>query len=234
MPLGVRVLGARDDAERDAGLEGQVERVWAAKCAANPRFYNGPMLAFESFEAPRGEIVARREWFKRLAVTPDVATGVKQLGVTGVLLARDRGGVEHVLLGQRGRQTRVYGGLWELGPSGGVDPPAATVDRLDAGELWRALLGEIHEELGLDVDLKPGAIIAVQDDPIGSSFEVIIRVELPAAVEDLAERAAAASSWEYEATRWVPVAGVGAFDAAEGEGIIPPTRALFRFLGWAR
>lgn len=218
-----------------ADVEAAVDAVWAARCAANPRFFNGPMLAFEGFDEERGVIRARRDEFKRLAATPDVATGVKQLGVTGVLIAPDAMGEPHVLLGKRSRETRVYGGMWELGPSGGIDAPPRSIDRLDEGDVWRALRAEITEEVGLAVEPDPGRIIGFVDDPIGGSFEVVVRVEIVRPVEDLIAgqpAAGAGDAWEYEAIRWVAVGEIAAFDAAMGEDVIPPTRGVWRGVGW--
>lgn len=135
------------------------EQRWREMLAQNPRLYSGPLLAVVSIDFDEGVIHTRRDEFKRLAVQPQVKTGVQILSVTGVITARDAHGVEHVLLGRRGRTTRIYGGLWELGPSGGLTPPAAMTTTLDERDARRQVLEEAEEELGLQLGTHfgPGA-----------------------------------------------------------------------------
>src|SRR5262245_13445545 len=109
---------------------GAVTARWEQLCRENPRHYDGPLLSVVTFDPERGEMLCRRDQYQRLAVQPQVATGVHLLAVTGVLVATDGGGRRYVLLGRRGKQTRVFGGMWELGPSGGVAPPPANVQSL--------------------------------------------------------------------------------------------------------
>lgn len=232
----IKILEAPDEP-----ADPRVDALWDAKVTANPRLFNGPVLNWIDADPERATVRTRRDEFKRLTVQPEIDCAVTHLGVTCILIAPDHTGEPHVFLGKRGAQTRIFGGLWELGPSGGVDAPPRSQDHLDHIDLWKALRLEIAEELGLpiDPDRQSRSIdpVAFFHDPIGMSFEVAYRVELTTRVEDLLAMAETdanqrTSSWEYEATRWLPIAHIPAFDDAENEAIIPPTRALFRALGW--
>lgn len=223
--------GSRDDGF--GALRGEIEAEWGRLRAANPRYFNGPILVVESADAASNLIRVRRGEFKHLAVRPVVETGVGQLGVTGVLEARDAAGERFVLLGKRSAATRIFGGMWELGPSGGVDPPPASESAMDWQDVWRALVDEIREEVGLAVEPDPAPPVALVDDPVGHSVEVVFRVRIVRPVEELAadvESAAGTSRWEYDEVRWVGVGELAAF--ARAERVIPATVAVWRGLGW--
>lgn len=230
-------IGPGRDAARLVGMADEIDAEWARLCAGNPRYFNGPILVVETMAEDAGTasgvIRARRGEFKHLAVRPAVETGVGQLGVTGVLEARDAAGEAFVLLGRRSAATRIFGGMWELGPSGGVDPPPASESAMDWQDVWRALVEEIREEVGLAVEPDPAPPVALVDDPLGHSVEVVFRVQIVRPVEELAadvESAAGTSRWEYDEVRWVGVGELGAF--ARAERVIPATVAVWRGLGW--
>jgi hypothetical protein len=209
---------------------------WARLCAQNPRLFNGPVLAFAGL-APDGTIRAHRDDYRRLAVQPAVRTGVVQLSVTGLLLAPDHEGTPHVAFGRRSVSTRLYGGLWELAPSGGLDAPPMGTDALDGGDILRHLLAELREEMGLAIDerslARTPAPVCVALDPRASSADLVLRIELTRPVEELIALAdAAPDRWEYERVRWVSVAELPAFVAAEGpESFIPPAVPTLRAAG---
>ena len=199
---------------------------WAQLCAENPRHYDGPLLSVATFDADRAEVLCRRDRYQRLAVQPQVATGVHQLAVTAVLTATDGGGRGYVLLGRRSPQVRIYGGMWEIGPSGGVAPPAANIEMMGAPDLVRHLSDEVSEEVGLEVT--QGRVVAMVRDLGAFSDDVVIACEM-GALEGVTARAA---NWEYSETTWLPLDSVRQFDAAYGEEIIAATRAIFRVMGW--
>lgn len=233
---------------RDPELEARIDRAWAERCAANPMLYDGPMLAYSGYDDGRGEIRARRERYRRLAVFPAVRTGVSQVGVTGVLTANDgeRGPV--VLLAQRSERTRCYGGMWELAPSGGIEPPeieppegdpnAAGPVTLRQADVLRSLLDELETELGIGGggggNVAPAFdhahAVAIVNDPFAPSVDVVVHLEWPGPPPQMPGPGGEGGRWEYTASRWVAVEGLAAFDAEHGERIIPPTRALLRAL----
>jgi len=239
MPLGdgrrlrVTIATARDTESAAEAPRAAVEAEWARLCARNPRYFNGPILAVEDVEPERCAVRVRRDEFKHLAVRPVVDTGVAQLGVTGVLEARDAMGRAHVLLGRRSHQTRVFGGMWELGPSGGVDAPPVGQTELDWADVWRVLVDEIREELGLPVEPDPAPPVALLADPVGGSVELVVRVPLVRPVEELpteVETDAGTSRWEYDEVRWLGLDELAAFERTAP--VIAATRAIWRGLGW--
>ncbi len=119
--LNVSIDGAAPEA--DERTEQKIEATWAKLTEANPRLFDGPILALAQFNPATGAVVCRRDTYRRLTVQGEVETGVVLMAVNGVITARDRAGVEHVLLGRRSVSTRMYGGMWELIPAGGLEPP---------------------------------------------------------------------------------------------------------------
>ncbi|MEM1330761.1 MAG: hypothetical protein AAGG07_09390 [Planctomycetota bacterium] len=234
---------ALDDTRPPTPDEATLAR-WETMRRAKPRLFNGPMLAFTSWDAESFTVHSVVDGYQRLAVQPEVPTGVMQLSVTGVLLARDGLGREHVLLGKRADATRLYEGMWELAPSGGIDPPPtdAMLDsgaRLDGFDAWRQLVLEIEEELDLAIAPDPGQIVGLVSDPVAMSTDLVFRVELTRPLEEMRpvddpSTRTSDAGWEYRDTRWVATDEIGAFDLREPAEIIPPTRALFRMLGWVR
>jgi len=209
----------------------EAEARWDVMRRERPRLFNGPILAFVRYDARARTVRARRDRYLSLAVRPEVETGVTQLSVTGILTARDAAGREHVLLAKRSTETRIYDRMWELAPSGGLDPISASIARMNGEDAWRQLLVEVEEELELSIAPDPGGVVALTHDAVANSCDVCLRVELARPLEDVMATTGRLG-WEYETTRWIPVEHVRAFDATEGERVIPPTRALFRVMGW--
>ena len=207
---------------------------WARQRADNPRLFDGPILAALGYDASDDtlRVLARRDGFARLVVQPMVPTGVRLLALTAVLVARDAVGREHVLLGQRGTGTRIYDGLWELGPSGGIDPPPAGVEVMDLPMIMARLADEIAEEIGPELARRvagaPARVVAITRDHLAFADDLCIRVDLGdlSAVADLAHPA----NWEYRQTLWLPIDTYVAWE--DPAKVIPPTRALARALGW--
>ncbi|MEO1584883.1 MAG: hypothetical protein AAFR96_09985 [Planctomycetota bacterium] len=205
-----------------------IEQRWEAMRKQNPRLFNAPVLSFEGFNA--GVIVARRDSYQRLAVQAGarvpVEPAVMQLSVTGLITARDTEGTRHVLVGRRSHATRIYGGLWELGPSGGIDPPPLSQTSLDGLDVFRQLVVEMREETGIPADPDPGPILAITVDDEATSADLVMRIDLARPVEEIIAHSESARSfgWEYETTRWIPCRDFGRFEAASA--CIPPTTAL--------
>lgn len=204
----------------------EVQREWAALCAGNPKLFDGRVLNVVWFDHERGSMLARADTYQRLAVQPRVRTGVRLLGVTALVTARDRAGREHVLLGRRGAQTRVYGGMWELGPAGGLDSWHPGQVKIDPAAIIEQALDEAEEEAGLA--LSGGRIIGLVRDDTAFSYDVIVRVE---AVE-LEKMATRADGWEYEEVAWVAVEDLELWERRHASEIIGPSRAVMRALGW--
>ncbi len=208
-------------------IEKATAEAWSALHHANQRLFNGPILAVLEADPARTLIRVRRDEFRRLAVQPEVPTGVIQLGVTAVLTARSRAGRPLALLGRRHASTRVFGGMWELGPGGGVEPP---IDNrpLDTDHLRQTLLEEIRQELGPDeaqAARHTAAPVGLLRDPIGHSLDIVFRVSLSAPPPT---ETPAPASWEYDELRWIPTDDPDA--PARLGPVAPPTQTLWRTL----
>ena len=234
---GLRVTLDAPARRLDPSARRRVDEWWERETARNPRLFDGPVLSCVEIDAPGGLVRCRRASYRDLACQPTVESGVMQLSVTGVTTVRGPDGREHVVLGRRGAQTRVYAGMWELAPSGGVDHPVRAAsdeaESLGGRDLWRQLMVEFEEELGLE-DL-PGPIAPVDPmclciDRVARSVDVVFLVRVPGRSPDALARGDA--GWEYGQVRCVPIDGLREFDLRHGAEIIGPTRALMRWMGW--
>jgi 8-oxo-dGTP pyrophosphatase MutT (NUDIX family) len=177
------------------------------------------VLSVTGLDAGRGIIRCRRDTYQRLVVQPQVATGVEQLSVTGVLTGRDATGRACVLLGKRSAETRMYAGMWELGPAGGISPPPDDHAELDHQAITAELLREVQEEIGLQVASAHAQPMGIVYDPHAHSYDISMRIDLGEA-SDLRPH-----GWEYAGVRWLPIDEIP-FLLESGERLIPPTRLL--------
>lgn len=216
----------------DAQTEAAIDAAWARAKADNPRLYDGPMLHVDAVDAERGVITTRRERYRRLVGGPAAGVGVRLLAVTGVVVGQDASGAEHALFGRRGGETRIYPGLWEFGPSGGIPCPAESVTRLDLGDVRAALIGEGREELGVDLAAAACTPVAIIGDDEAASEDIVLWAQVPGVIDPRRTpcRLDDAESWEYLDTAWVPVERLIAWLAQSPAAFIPPTVALIRHL----
>lgn len=226
-PGSVRVTIGRDPAPGEAATDTPIGREWASQREANPRLFNGHVLSVVSLDPPLGHIACRRDSYQRLVVQPRVQTGVRMLAVTGVLLATGARGEQHVLFGRRAPDVRVYGGQWELGPSGGVSAPPPAVQEITGRDLAEHLADEVEEEVGLRVS--GGVPVAVVRDRAACSDDVCMVLHLG----PLAALRASPANWEYTEVAWVPVRDVAPWMASARGGVIGASRSLAAHLGWA-
>ncbi|MFI4897313.1 MAG: hypothetical protein ACIARR_05765 [Phycisphaerales bacterium JB059] len=201
------------------------EQRWGELLDQNPRHFDGPILAIESFDAHTNTIHARREGYKRLAVQPHVETGVRVLSVTGMITALDEHGRACVLLGQRSPETRVHGGLWELAPAGTLDAPAPGVSTIGADAARAQLRTELLEELGLELDLAPARPIALIVEGPGCSVDIVMRLETGVPIETLG---LSTDAWEYTHVRWLALAEAPVFAGGHAGELIPSTFNMLR------
>lgn len=212
--------------ERPPPPTAAIEAEWARRVAANPMLHDGGVLSVLGFDAETNAVSARRDTYKRLAVQPRVPTGVRLLAVTAILRAVDASGASHVLLGRRSHRTRIYGGCWELGPSGGVGMPQPAVERLALAALCEHLIEEVREEAGLGVQ-GPGVPVAYVRDHVAFSDDLVIVLEAGSLEE--VRSSSGPANWEYEETCWMPVTQAARFD---NHDTIAASRAIFRAMGW--
>lgn len=207
-----------EEAPQAMATDERAEAEWARLLALNPRLFDGSILAAKVVSERR--IAAYCESYKRFRVQRVTGARVELLAVTGVLMSRGADGSERVLLCRRGESTFSYAGLWEIGPSGALDPGP---ERFGLREFTADLDREVAEELGVRVSLDC-SIVALTYDGRERSWDVVVRAEVP-------ESIAAGTSWECTEARWVPVGDIADFESRHG--VIEPSRALFRLFGWA-
>lgn len=213
--LRVRIEG--DAPARTPEVEARIDAHWAKLSAALPKLFNGPVVAVREIETGEAgtTVFAVRDEYRRLVAQPGVPTGVQQLSVTG-LLVHDGA----VCVAQRSAQTRIYAGLWELAPSGGVDVAGDTTLCFD--DLVAQLAQELDEELGVPTGrIERAEAVALVVDGHACSTDVVIRAQLRG------DRPEIRRGWEYDDALWVE--DIDAF--VRTRPVIPPTAAL---LGWMR
>lgn len=201
----------------------EVEAAWQALCAQNPRYFNGKMLAFNSYDPATGVIHAHAEEYKYHAVRDVVNTETSLLSVTAVLAApdyvRDTG---VYLLGKRSPELHRYGGLWEFGPCGGIDLPRIG-NTLKPKHIASEIAREILEEIGVKISNQPSAPRAlVHDDAVGSTD-----IAIPIVLDHVP---AINTNWEYTQTRWMTLDELFGWTQSKPHELIPTTVELTRFL----
>lgn len=225
--LQVNVMPAHPLAQADV-----IDDAWNELTRLNPRLFDGPIMHVETFDSQAPSIAARLDRYRRVAVHPRCPTGVMLLAVRAVLVAKDDAGREHTLIGARHPTTRVYGGLWENGPSGGMPAPPKAPWRLELEDFRAHLAQEAIEEVGISIDSGTVTPLGFCRDQLARGFDVVLRVDLPETIASLAIETRQ-RDWEYTAVRWLPVDQVQDFDQEMSSRLIPPTKAIWRMLGWA-
>ncbi|MEO1008865.1 MAG: NUDIX hydrolase [Planctomycetota bacterium] len=220
-PPTVVVAGPRP--ARDPGI---AER-WRAATEANPRLFDGPILAITAIDAASATLHARLDRFAHLVCPRAAVVPVSILSITGIIEAQ-AGRRPVVLAGRRGRSTRSYPGMWEFGPSGGLEA-ADDARVLGQPDLLRTLRRELHEEVGIAHPLRDARVVGIVPDPGARSVDVLVRARLEGDPPPL--RPPREHAWEYDEARWIPIADLPAF--LDHEPVIGPMIATARWLGWA-
>lgn len=222
----VRILDARAP---DPALVPRINDAWESLRAANPRYHDGAMLVVES----RSPLTVRRDTYRTLATAAIFDPTIRALGVQGVVIGRDRSEHEHTLFGRRSAETRIYGGLWENAPSGGMTA-APGRGALSLGDFIGALRGEGIEELGLDLadaEIKP---IALLDDPRAFSIDLVLEVRPHRPIDPRAIPCSARDGgrWEYIDAAWVRWDQIGGWMRRDRAAFSPSTLVLANRYGW--
>lgn len=217
----------------------EIERRWAALRLENPRLHDGRILAATALDADRGHVRAAVGSFKHLAVQGDgLDLGIRLLGVKAVILARDAAGHEHVLLARRGIETRIYGGMWEVAPAGGIDPPPAGAVALGAADVIATVRDEARDELGLTLGTGDARLIAIARDDTAHCYDFFCALTWPGIIDPrrglTCAVAAEANDWEYLDTVWLSRTDAAGFDREHAAAIVGPARSVLRWMGWTR
>jgi 8-oxo-dGTP pyrophosphatase MutT (NUDIX family) len=201
----------------------QIEIAWQALCDQNPRYFNGKMLAFERYDPSTDVIHARVEQYKHHAVRDSIDLGISLLAVTAILCAPDFVQKEPVyLLGKRSNELHRYGGLWEFGPSGGVDVPVLG-NTLNLKKIAGEVAREIKEEIGVKISSRPHAPRALVHDELVGSTDIAIAVVLDHAPS-------IKTNWEYTETKWMTLDAIYQWTQTCPDDLIPTTIELAKHL----
>jgi 8-oxo-dGTP pyrophosphatase MutT (NUDIX family) len=165
----------------------EVDAAWESLCAANPRFFDGPVLQVLGVHRNGHggvQIHVQESSYRFGAVAAlGVDCGARALGVTGFV--RDGG---RVLVGRRSGSVARDPRAWEFVPGGTLEPREAPE---------QAIARELREEAGLALAAPPVAV-AVLFDETASTWEIVYRLSAPLV-------ATPEIGWEYDEFR---VAGV--------------------------
>ena len=199
-----------------------VDAAWQELCAQNPRYFNGQMLAFDSYDTSTGVIHASVEEYKYHAVRDTVDAGISLLAVTAILVGVDREQSEELyLIGKRSTKLHRYGGCWELGPSGGVDVPRDG-DMLDQNQVVTEAAREVREEVDLQLADVPTRFVALVHDHAVGSTDIAIELTI-GQIPQLQH------NWEYSEIQWISKHELGRWVRNTPEDFIPTTVALIEF-----
>lgn len=210
LSCGLNELRVCIDCREPSPLDAASEELWAGLCENNPRLFDGPILSFVRLEGRT--IHARVESYKRLVTHQP---GVCHLSVTGVLeRASQQEQTRSVLMGLRSESSGVHPGMWELVPSGGLEVPRD--DQISGDAFMAQLIGELHEEVGLNWSLESPRILGLVIDPTVPSCDVVIRASVPGDM-GTTQNILSAGSWEHTELRWVQL-GVGGRGGRVGGG----------------
>lgn len=207
----------------------RIEHAWATALTGNPRLFDGPILAVKELDAERGIVSASHDRFAHVVCQPpDRAQPTTILSVTGVLESMANGRPS-VLLAQRGLETRSYPGMWEFAPAGGLHAPNSR-DTLHLDDFLHTLREELAEEAGITQPPHDARAIALVADQAATSVDIIVHARLEGAAP--APAVSGDHAWECIQACWVGIEQLDAFLATAPGGVIEPTRAIARFLGW--
>ncbi|HMN95993.1 MAG TPA: NUDIX domain-containing protein [Phycisphaerales bacterium] len=186
---------------------GRAERTWRRLRAENPACFDGRLLHVLglSRNGHGGATIHAAECAYRwhAAALAGVPTGVRPLGVKGVLIADGA-----VLLGRRSAAVAGHPGCWEFAPGGGVPP--GTPPELQ-------LRRELCEETGIDGAGASAVPRALFLDRSVLTWELVFTLRLPRRV------AATAVDGEYEELRWTPI---DALPSVTGDRVTPAASAI--------
>lgn len=170
----------------------RVDRAWAALVAANPRYFDGPILhVLGTSRNGHGGVtihVAETSYRFYAVQRPGVAggldCGVRPLGAKAIcrLAGGSTQGGPRFLMARRSQSVAFYPGEWEFAPGGGLEP---------GDEPASCVLRELREETDVEAVGAPIAV-ALLYDPVALSWEVIHRLDVrPSAQAD------ATHAWEH-------------------------------------
>lgn len=225
-PAGPEGIVVRLATSAGSAADPEIDRCWSELVAANPRLYDGPVLLVDRSEP--SVLHARAGRYRELATAAALGRSLRSIGVQGIVRGRDAAGDSYLLLGRRGGQTRIYGGLWENAPAGSLVPPEISVSELGLPDFAAALQAEGLEELGLDLSRAAMRVDALLDDPEARSLDIVLEVLLDRVIEPGGSICRTAGTWEYVDSAWVELDVLRHWAQRHAHAISPPTHLVIQ------
>lgn len=171
---------------------------------------SGRFVEFARFSAQRRDPAL----FDELAIRP--------LAVTGLLRSPDG-----IVFGRRLRASTQDPGLWELVPSGFVDPGARRADGALAPQVQ--VLRELREEIGLQPDLiRRATPFCLIDDPETRIVDIGVALETTATGAEIHAAYAGLGDDQYTELTVIPRSGLADFLTRDSRRIAAVSRLILR------
>jgi 8-oxo-dGTP pyrophosphatase MutT (NUDIX family) len=172
----------------------KVDRAWERLRQANPRYFDGPVLhvlgvSRNGHGGTTIHVVETSYRFyavQRPGLVGGLDCGVRPLGAKGICrVVEDDRSVSRpsrYVMARRSQSVAFYPGAWEFAPGGGLEPnddPASCV------------LRELAEETDFEA-VRPPIAVAILEDPIARSWEVVHAIDVRPS-----QSADATHAWEH-------------------------------------
>ncbi len=212
----------------DASLRQEVDNIWANAQAGRAKpLFNGQVFSVLEIgdDEIRGRFVEYKYFIaqrRRAELFP--ALQIRPLAITGILRAPGR-----IVFGRRAAGVTQEPGLWELLPSGGLDPGCRQGDgRLD---VERQLLQELKEEIGLEAaaisKIRPFCIVEDLEQHV---FDIAAELTTDSSDEQVRSAFEQSGSDEYDHIKIVPERELQRFLGEQASAMAPFSRYLLQLL----
>lgn len=206
---------------------GAIEEIWQRTLIEKGgKLFNGTLPNFVSVnqERERVEILGHFIEYKQFLAQrkrPDLKLGIKPIGVSGIIVLKDRGD-DYVVFAKRSNNITEYPGFLELVPSGSIDKEC--VDANGVVNYQCKLLSEFIEETGLSKEyVKEISGFAFVLDMVHNVYDICCEILLEMKKELITQKF---SSKEYSAPVFVALNNLDSFIEANVKSIVPTSMAL--------
>lgn len=202
-------------------LEGIIDELWEKAClGSNGRMFNGQIFSAVQIEKDSiSGVFIDYKLFAAQLQEPKLASilPIMPVAVSGMTTSGD-----FILIGKRSPFVTQFKGLWELVPSGGIDPDSVVGSGVD---LKSFILKELGEESGFlltDVESVDPLILIKSQIPPHIELCVAIHLKQEAAMQPVPNTA-----WEYDACQWVSIPELAKTMKTNRDEFVPVSILLF-------
>jgi len=223
----MRVLHNIQTEKRLAKNYKAIEKIWDASVQEKAgKLFNGTLLNFISVDK-NGETIdiashfIEYKHFIAQRKDPCLELGIKPIGVSGIIILKDKGN-EYVIFAKRDNNVTEYAGLFELVPSGSIDKEC--VDANGIIDYSSKMLSEFIEETGLCKEhVKEISGFAFILDTDHNVYDICCKILLELKKEIVEQRFC---SKEYNEPVFVAMNDLDSFIEANVDLIVPTSMAL--------